>query len=87
MAKVKSENAVEPVGLMEVFTVGEDGRLHCVTCQYDTQLSEKARRHAVAVHQVVLRPVQTIIKKRGVIPETLITEFVEQIVPASPEGA
>lgn len=77
MAKMKSEEPTPPVELMEVFTLGEDGRLKCNFCTYDTQLINKARNHTMAVHLTVLKPVQTIVKKRGVIPQTLITEIVE----------
>ena len=77
MAKIKSEEPTPPVELMDVFTPGDDGRLKCNFCTYDTQLSNKARNHTIAVHETVLKPVQTIVKKRGVIPQTLITEILE----------
>lgn len=83
MAK-KEEKPVE-VDLMDVFTQGEDGRLFCAICAYDTQLPGAARRHTLAVHQTALKPLPIFMKTRGVVPEEMPTEFVPVSVPAIPD--
>lgn len=80
MAKTK------PVDLAEVFTTGEDGRLYCTQCDFDTAKEGSARRHTMAVHQTELKPLAIVMKKRGVIPQELPTEIIEVPVQSG-EGA
>jgi len=55
----------------------EGDRLHCKICTYDTQLENKARRHAEKRHKAKLKPVPVVVRIKGTPPKTLESEVVE----------
>lgn len=67
--------------LLDVYNL-VDGRYVCKLCaDYDTQLENKARAHAIVKHLVELEPVVVVVPKRGTLPETMDVVVVEEDFP------